>query len=184
MELTVRVKGGKRLVELTAPADVKGTKALALSPSQMYVYLPVFGKVRRVASHVDQGFMGMTFALGDFDTRYGDRYTATVASESPSEVKLTAVPKADQGATYGRLELTVDKERMLPTEIRYFDAAGAHVKTETRKGITCQDGVCAASEVKMVDLSKGGAWTRLTRRAWKVNEDLDDALFTKRALEK
>src|SRR5258706_16469000 len=67
LALVVRTKGDKRLTELTSPADMKGTKVLVLSPTQMYVYLPAFGKVRRIASSVaGQGFMGMTYAQDDF----------------------------------------------------------------------------------------------------------------------
>src|SRR5262245_8249677 len=49
--LNVWIKADKRLTEFTAPADLKGTKVLILSPTEMYVYLPAFGKVRRIASH-------------------------------------------------------------------------------------------------------------------------------------
>lgn len=35
----------------------------------MYVYLPAFGKVRRIASHTkDQGFLGLTFSQDDMAT--------------------------------------------------------------------------------------------------------------------
>ena len=46
LALIVKLKAEKRLTEFTAPADMKGTKVLVLSPTQMYVYLPAFGKVR------------------------------------------------------------------------------------------------------------------------------------------
>src|SRR5262245_13058727 len=49
LALIVRIKGDKRLTQFTAPADMKGTKVLVLSSTQMYVYLPAFGKVRRIA---------------------------------------------------------------------------------------------------------------------------------------
>src|SRR5688572_9685640 len=38
--LNVWLKGAKRLTAFTAPADLKGTKVLILSPTEMYVYLP------------------------------------------------------------------------------------------------------------------------------------------------
>ena len=61
LAMTVKLKGEKRYTEFSAPADMKGTKVLILSPTQMYVYLPAFGKVRRIASHTkDQGFLGLS----------------------------------------------------------------------------------------------------------------------------
>jgi len=78
LELEVKLKAEKRLTEFLAPADMKGTKVLILSSTQMYVYLPAFGKVRRIASSVtDQGFMGLTFTQTDLSlTRYSADYTA------------------------------------------------------------------------------------------------------------
>ena len=40
--IEVTVKGPKRFTKFTAPSDVKGTKILVLSQTQMYVYLPSF----------------------------------------------------------------------------------------------------------------------------------------------
>src|SRR5207249_1021839 len=108
---TVRVKGEKRLTEFTAPADMKGTKVLVLGPTQMYVYLPAFGKVRRIASGVGgQGFMGMTFSQDDFASSYGGAYTATVASATPTGWKLVATPRPDQQTPYAKIEMLVAKD--------------------------------------------------------------------------
>ncbi len=184
LALVVRLKGDKRLAEFTAPADRKGTKVLILSATEMYVYLPAFGRVRRIASSSDPAFMGMTFTPDDFQTRYGDRYTATITSDSGTEMTLLATPKAGQSPPYAKIEFKVGKDRMLPTELKYFNASGLNVKTETRTLVTCQGKICTATEQKMVDHTKSGAWTKLVRRTWKVNEPMSDDLFTKRALEK
>ena len=182
--LQVRLKGEKRFTEFTAPADMKGTKILIMSPTQRYVFLPAFGKVRRIASSVsDQGFMGMTFSQDDLATQaYNSLYEAKIASESPTEAHLVVTPKAGQTTPYAKLEITVGKEKMLPTEIKYFNAAGTNVKTETRTGYTCEGNVCVPSELKMVDNTKGGASTKMIRTKWKVNEEMSDDLFSKRAL--
>lgn len=183
--MTVRQKGDKRLTEYTAPADMKGTKVLVLSPSEMYVYLPTFGKVRRIASSAtDQGFMGMTFSQDDFPARYGDLYTATILSQTASQVKIAATPKAGQQTPYAKIEITIAKDRMLPTELRFFRASNLLLKTETRSGYSCQGNICTAAEQKMVDHTRSGMWTRLVRRAWRVNEPMTDDLFSKRSLEK
>ena len=72
---------------------------------------------------------------------------------------------------------------MAATELRYFNAAGTNVKTETRSGYSCQGNICSAGDDKMVDNTRSGAWTRMVRRTWKVNETLSDDLFSKRSLE-
>ena len=60
------MKGEKRLTEFTDPPEMKGMRILILSPTRMYIYLPAYKKVRRVASHVSaQGLLGPAFASDD-----------------------------------------------------------------------------------------------------------------------
>jgi outer membrane lipoprotein-sorting protein len=182
--LAVKIKGDKRVTEFLAPADMKGTKVLILSPTQMYVYLPAFGKVRRIASHVtDQGFMGMTYSQDDFTTRYAANYSAQLTSETAGEAKLTLTAKGAD-APYGKLEMTIAKDRNQPTEIKYFNATGTHTKTETRSNYSCENNVCVPGEQTMVDHTKGGHSTKLVRAKWKVNPDISDEQFSKRNLDK
>jgi len=184
--LKVHIKGDKRLTEFTAPADMKGTKILIESPTQMYVYLPAFGKVRRIASHVnDQGFMGLAFTPDDLASQtYSTAYDAAITSDSGSEKKFVLTVKTGQTVAYPKIELTVGKEKNLPTEIKYFNASGTHVKTEVRSDYSCEGDVCSPRELKMTDHSKGGHWTKMIRKGWKVNQELNDSLFSKRNLEK
>jgi hypothetical protein len=150
------------------------------------VYLPAFGKIRRIASHVtDQGFMGLAFSQDDLANQmYAPIYDAQMASDAAAEMKLVATAKSGQTVPHGKIEFLVAKDKNLPTEIKYYNAAGNHVKTETRTGYECQGNVCSPKELKMVDHTKGGHWTKMIRKAWKVNEELSDDLFSKRSLEK
>ncbi len=185
LSLGVYMKDDKRFTEFLAPSDVKGTKVLILSPTQMYVYLPAFKKVRRIASHVtDQGFMGMNFAQDEMSiTGYAKMYTGEVTSEDDKTRKITMTQKADTGAPYAKVEMTVEKARNLPTELKYYSESGTHVKTETRSNYTCEKEFCAPVTLTMVDHTKSGASTTLTRKKWKVNLDIPDSRFSKRALE-
>ncbi|MEZ4306507.1 MAG: outer membrane lipoprotein-sorting protein [Polyangiaceae bacterium] len=178
--LNVWIKGEKRRTEFTSPADLKGTKVLILSPTEMYVYLPAFGKVRRIASHTsDQSAFGLAFSQGDLATQiYSTDYTATVSGD-----KLTLTPKAGKSTPYSKIEMTVSKDKKLPTEIKYYNTEGKHIKTETRTGYTCEGDICTPGTLKMVDHTKN-LTTTMTRKKWKVNETIKDDLFSKRSLEK
>lgn len=186
MGLIVWIKGEKRLTEFTSPADMKGTKFLILSPTQMYAYLPSFGKVRRVGSSAtDQGFLGLTFSQDDFANQtYTALYTAKLDSSSADKQVMTLTPKAGVTAPYGKLQLTVTfkDKKPLPSEIKYFNDKGTHVKTETRTGYTCEQDVCTPVELKMVDHTKNNTASKFVRKKWKVNEKFSDDLLTKRSL--
>lgn len=185
LKLNIFMKNDWRFTEFSAPSDMKGTKVLILSPTQMYVYLPAFKKVRRIASHMtDQGFMGMNFNQDDMSIAgYAKMYDATVASDDGKTVKLLLKAKPDTGAPYPKVEMLVEKARNLPFEMKYFSDTGTHLKTETRTDYTCENGFCAPATLKMVDHTKAGQYTVLSRKAWKVGIDIPDERFSKRKLE-
>ena len=182
LTMSVLLKGEKRFTEFTS-GDMKGTKVLIISPTQMYVYLPSFGKVRRIASHTkDAGFLGMTFSQDDMaTTRYSPQYTAAIASEDAAAWHLTLTPKPGQETPYAKIEVTVGKDKKLPSELKYFNAEGKNVKTEARTGYACEGDVCTPGELKMTDNAKG-AWTKLTAKSREVNKDISDDVFTQRNL--
>ncbi len=184
LRLEVSIKGEKRLTAFTAPADLRGTKVLIVSPTQMYIYLPAYKKVRRIASHVtEQGFMGTTYSNDDLAlTRYAPLYAAKIVSSDEDKSKLELTKKSGAVAPYARIVMTVEKKRSLPLEMEYFDDAGNKVKTETRSEYTCEGKVCAPEVIAMRDHTDGDHVSKLVRKKWKVNGGLSDRLFTKRNL--
>ena len=184
MAMRVQLKGEKRLTEFTAPADMKGTKVLILSPTQMYVYLPAFGKVRRIASHTkDQGFLGLSLQPGRHgDHRVRPRSTAARSPRAtPARRPSSLTPKAGQARPTPRSRSRSPRTTRCPCELKYFNADGKNVKTETRTGYTCEGDVCTPGELKMVDNIKGN-WTKLVPKSRKVNEEISDDVFSKRNL--
>jgi outer membrane lipoprotein-sorting protein len=181
--LIVKLKGEKRFSEFVSPADMKGTKVLILSPTQMYVYLPAFGKVRRIANHTkDQGFLGLTFSQDDMaTTAYGTQYTASVASEDAGAWHLVLTAKAGQDVPYPKIEMTVTKDKKVPSELKYWNADGKNIKTETRSNYTCEGDVCTPGELKMTD-NVSGAWTKLQAKSRKINAEISDDVFSQRNL--
>ncbi len=186
-EMVVRTNfmGRKQFTELLAPGDMKGTKVLHLSDTEMYIYMPAYRKIRRVASHVnEQGFLGTTYSATDMNlTAYGEYFSATVSSEDGANLVLALEPKPDARAPYGKMELTIDKSLNLPTRIKYYDEKGNHVKTETRTNYVCEGRVCMPKRQKMVDHTKNEKWSRIELGEYKVNPSLPDDMFSKRNLQ-
>ena len=65
---THRMSDNKQIMWFLKPSDVKGSSFLRLSyddrDDDMWIYLPAFGKVRRIASHAKKGsFMGSDFTF-------------------------------------------------------------------------------------------------------------------------
>ncbi len=185
MGLKVWIKGDQRLTEFTAPGDMKGTKALVQKRDQMYIYLPAYSKVRRVASSATSGgFMGTTFSNEDISTvTYGPVYSAALLSETDTDWVLEMTPREGEKSAYSKLEMTVSKKYIQPVEIKYFSDKGQHIKTELRTDYSCQGDVCNAASMKMIDHSRGDAATELIRQEWEVNTGVADDVFSVRSLQ-
>jgi outer membrane lipoprotein-sorting protein len=186
MEFDVQNQGEKRLVNFEAPGDMKGTRVLVLSRQQMWVYLPAYNKVRRVASHVtQQGFMGTTYSDEDMSTTYfGASFHAAIIEDNTESVALKLTPKSGQKSGYQYLEMVIGKDIGLPQEIRYFNTKGVHVKTERRSAYECADEICTPGAMKMVDHTRGDTWTSLTVKERKVNQGVTESMFSVRNLER
>lgn len=181
----VRVKGPKSLTSFDAPADLKGTRVLVLARDQMWVWLPSYGKVRRIASHVtEQGFMGTSYSHADMNgSRFGDAYTAASMTETGDAWVVQLDAKPDAHAPYPQIEMTVAKSNHLPTRIAYQTAEGKTIKVETRSDYACQAAVCLPGVMRMEDLTRPGAWTELRRATWVADTGLSDDVFSVRTLQ-
>lgn len=185
MKMQVRIKGKEwRWIEFLEPGDVKGMRVLVRSVSQMYVYLPAYRKVRRVASHVrSQGFMGTTFSHDDISTvTYGPLFSAKLLSENDTHWTIEATLKEGKDYPYPRLQFDVLKNVKQPSEIRYFNDKGAKVKTEFRSNYDCQGTICNPKKLKLVDHNRNGMWTEIICHDWKINTGVKDSQFTVRSL--
>jgi outer membrane lipoprotein-sorting protein len=180
MENIVKLKGEMRWTEIVKPADMAGTKVLVRSRSQMWIYLPAYSKVRRVASHSTTGnFLGTTLSNEDISaSTYGSVYEGKLLSETEEAWVVEATVKEGQKAAYSKIEFTISKAYHQPLQIKYFNKKGAHIKTETRSGYSCQQEVCNAERMVMVDHTRNDAATEMLRGTWEVNTGLDDSVFS------
>lgn len=185
--MRVAVKGKEwRLIDFLAPGDIKGMRYLILSFSQMWVYLPQYQKVRRVASHArSQSFMGTALSQDDASlTTYSDYYAGKLLAEDAKSWKVEGTKRPGKDAPYPKVIFTISKETGHPTELLWFNEKGVKLKTETRSEYECKENICGPVKMKMVDHTRGGMWTEFNRTGWKVNPGIPDSEFTPRALQR
>ncbi|MCB9682215.1 MAG: outer membrane lipoprotein-sorting protein [Alphaproteobacteria bacterium] len=180
------VKGAKNYTEFLSPGDLAGTRVLATSATQMWIFLPEFNKVRKVASHtLSQGFMGTTLTQQDVGTTsYGNEYTATKLSEDDSTWTISLDAKDPSSVGYAHLRMVVDKKMSVPLKVEYLGDDGAVVRTQTRTDYVCpKPDYCMFGQMKMVDHTRGDAWTTLTPTEIKIDTGVSDEIFTQRTLQ-
>jgi hypothetical protein len=183
----VYIKGTKwRRIDFVSPGDVKDMRVLVKSTESMYVYLPAFKKVRRLASHVkEQGFMGTSFSHDEMSlVTYAPSFSAKLLQESKRGWTLEAKRRTGVSFPYPKLILEIRKDIKQLVEIQYFNDQGIHSKTETRLNYNCERKVCAPGKLVMVDHTRNDLKSTLTRLKWKPNSGISDKIFTLRALQR
>ncbi len=181
------VKGPEwRRVEFLAPGDIKGMQILVRSVTSMYVYLPAFGKVRRLASHVkEQGFMGTAFGHEDFSlATYGGHFAAKMIEETERSWRVEATRRPGSEVPFPKLIIEIRRDISQPVQIEYFNERGVKTKTETRLEFKCVGTACAPKTITMVDHTRNDMVTTMVRKEWQINANVPDSFFTVRALQR
>ncbi len=184
MAFTAKLKGLKmKLVKFTAPGDVRGMAVLTTENGNMYVYLPSYQRVRRIAAHVrNQGFMGTDFSPDDIGgSALTIGWKANVVNQDEKQWILDLLPTPDNDSMYKRLRVTVLKKTEGVSRIEYFGSDNKHVKTQVRKNWKSFGPITVPTHFRVVD-ERTGSQTIMEFKDCRVNTGLTDRVFTKRAL--
>jgi len=112
----------KRLATFTAPARVAGVSLLVPDGETVYLFLPSYGRPRRVVGKArGDAFFGTNFAMEDLSRiSWADEFTAT--QSEPNHLTLTPTANDSNSA---RVELFIRPEDHLPARVEHYDEDGA-----------------------------------------------------------
>ncbi len=195
----------KRMIKFLLPADVKGLAFLDLPDDVMYLYMPAFHKIRRIASHVkNTSFAGTDFTYDDMASlNYADDYDPRLIDSKKKKglvleqkekgeewlekelecYLLGLTPKKGIKKDYSRLVMWVRKDNFYQVRIEHYNKAGKLWKVMERSKIEKQGDFWVAREAEMSDLKKDHK-TRMNILEVKFNQGLEDVLFTQRYLKR
>ncbi len=171
-----------RMTRFTAPASQAGIAFLSLPGDVMYIYLPAFGRERRIASHVkNQSFAGTDFSYEDMEAvPYSEKFDPLLKESTDSHFVLELTPKPDVRSEYSRLEMHVNRRNFCVDHVLFYDRGNRLMKEMTAE---CGkvDGYWTQSRIVMKDLLKDHT-TRMEMEQVSFDNNLDDSEFTIRKL--
>lgn len=180
-EAVIKQKGtDMRMTRFTAPASQAGISVLSLPGDVMYLYLPAFGKERRISASVkNQNFAGTDFSYDDMEPKpYADKYNSKFVKTEGNAFVVELTPKGR--SDYSKVVAYVDKTNYYPIKMEYFDKGNTKIKEATyifnKKGKYWN-----ASEIKMADLKKNHT-TTMQMSDVKYDTGLTEDEFTVRQL--
>ncbi|MBW6492353.1 MAG: outer membrane lipoprotein-sorting protein [Lentimicrobium sp.] len=153
-EATIQQKGtDKRIFRFTAPASQSGIAVLSLPNDVMYLYLPAFGKERRIATSAkNQNFAGTDFSYDDMESvLFSDKYTPKLIKDDGDVFVLELTPKGR--SDYSKVIVHVNKTNYYPELMEYYDRGNSKVK-EAKYTFKKIGNYWNAEEIEMTDLKK------------------------------
>ncbi len=174
----------KRVIKFLSPADVRGVGFLVLSDNEMYLYMPAFKKIRRIASHVKhQSFMGTDFSYDEIGTtEYTRHYTGKLLKATEREYIIEANRKKSSDKEYDKLKMWVDKTSFLPVKVEMYKKNKLK-KVMINKKIEKIGKYWMATDVVITTVKKKHK-TRLKLENIKFDKAVPDSIFTKRYLKR
>lgn len=184
LKFSVKMKGlNMKLVKFTAPGDMKGLTALTTENGNMYVYLPSYRRVRRIAAHVrNQGFMGTDMTADDMGTSaLSINWNATILNQDKEKWVLDLFPKPENKTAYKKVRATVLKKYEGVSKLEYFNEQDKVVRTQVRENWKTFGPITLPTLFTVNDLLTGSK-TEMRFFDCKVNTGIPQSAFTKRAI--
>jgi len=185
-EMTLVQKGSdKRLVKFLSPADQKGIGFLSLPGDNLTLYLPAFGKTRKIASSVkNTKFAGTDYSYEDMEAkRYSDKWMPKFIKTEGGNNVLELTPKTGTVTDYSKLIIYARTTDNYPVKIEHFDKGGKLYKIMTASNIQKVGKYPIAKETVLADL-RTGSKTKMVMTVVKFDTGLTENNFTERELMK
>jgi outer membrane lipoprotein-sorting protein len=180
-EATLQQKGTEmRMFRFTSPASQAGIAVLSLPDDIMYLYLPAYGRERRIASSAkNQTFAGTDFSYDDMESKsYSQKYTPELLNTESNSYILKLTPKA--ASDYSQIVVTINKTEFYPESMEFYDRGNNKIKTASY--IFRKTGkYWNSSEVEMTNL-KTGRRTKMQMSDVNYDTGLTEDDFTIRKL--
>ena len=170
----------KKLFRYTFPESDAGIATLTLPNDEIYLYLPMFKKPKKITNMAESNaFNKSDFSLDDMaSSDFAEKYSAGLMTYEGDAFKVMLTPK-DAKSPYSKLVIYIKKSQYTAEKIEYY------VKTEMQKFALYNyrkvSDVWVADEVSMEDVKKQHK-TTLKMTNIKINQGLDDSLFALESL--
>jgi outer membrane lipoprotein-sorting protein len=166
----------KKLYRYTKPESQAGMATLSLPNNVMYLYMPAFGKPKKISIlSKDQSFNNTDFSYEDMATTpYVDRYVPELLESTSNEYTLSLIPKAEK-SNYSKIIVRIKKPEGYPIMMEYYDQSGKKFKVAAYQYEKIGQ-YWNASQVVMKDLEKDHS-TKILLSDVKFDQGLSDDIF-------
>ena len=171
----------KRIFRFTAPSSQAGIAVLSLPNDVMYLYMPAFGKERRISSSVkSQNFAGTDFSYDDMESKPNSEKYIPKLLETKEDAYVLELTPISKKSSYSKVIMNIHKTHFYPISAEFYDKGNRKIK----EGISVYKKIGKywnAQEMTMTNLKKNHT-TKMIMSDVKYDTGLKDDDFTVRKL--
>ncbi|MCK9222406.1 MAG: outer membrane lipoprotein-sorting protein [Limnochordia bacterium] len=174
------------LLKFNSPKDVAGVGLLDLGEDLMYMYLPEFNNVRRIAGSAKNGsFMGTDFTYNDLSLINYDTsdYDAKLIKEDNEFYELELCDRDKTDSSYAKIAMTVRKDDWFPVRLVFYNLDGKKQKELVSYDVTPSGKYKYPKRLVMKDFLANHS-TEILIAEPEFDLDLRDDIFTTRTLQR
>lgn len=173
------------LVRVLEPKKEKGVSTLKRE-QDMWNYLPKIRKVIKVPPSMMMGsWMGSDFTNDDLmrEGSWVEEFDVTL-TETDALYVLDLVAKPDTVTVWGKMQIEIEKQRLLPVKQIYFDEDGSAMREMHFRDVKTFGEVTLPSVMELRPLNKPENLTRVIYQSMAFDQDIDESFFTLQNLKK
>jgi len=174
------------LVRFLSPKSVKGVTLLNINDGEkIYLYMPAFGKPKRIAGSSKSGeFMGTGLSYEDMSMDYKDKdYEKKLLEETDGEYIVEVLPSGED-VSYKKIILTIDKDKFYAKKVEFYKVIEDLTKTLEIVQIQIDENdKITPIELVFTDLVKNQK-TKIVIKEMEYNVELSSDFFSIRTLSK
>lgn len=172
------------LVRILAPQKEKGTATLK-AKEDLFTYLAKTGRTVKVSgAMMGSSWMGSHFTNNDLvkASRLVDDYTIALTGQGTlggvPQYVFTLTARPDAPVVWGKIEVTVQQESLLPTREIFYDEDGTAVRALEFGNYKEVGGRQLAGALTVRPLDGSGEFTRITYDSIEFDVSLPESMFT------
>ena len=172
----IQKDGDKKLFRYTYPKSDAGIATLSLANGEMYLYLPMFKKPKKITNLAQGSLNTSDFSVKDMaNMLYSENYDAKIHQTRKTIYILDLNSKNDE-VEYKHLIIYLNKEFFYPEKIEFYDKNRTIEKISTTEYEKIE-GLWVANRVNMQNIKKRHK-TTIIMTDIKINQGLKDDEFT------
>lgn len=176
------------LIAITYPPKDRGVATLKKN-KDIWNYLPRVNRVIRVPSSMMMAnWMGSHFTNDDLvkESRLSDDYDSEVTFEGEKDgrkvFEITLIPKPEAPVVWGRIEIMVLQEDLIPLVALYFDEEGGLTRTMTFSEVKVMAGRLVPSIMTLHPEDEPEEYTRIVYNHLELGVGITEDFFSRSTL--